>query len=160
VLHQARGRRVVLEVKKPPGGRATEELTALAVGELLKPMQSAGLDADVTVSSFSPEIVRAVRTLLPPGGGVRTALLGLPRDGATALLRRALEDGHDEIHPHVSRVTTDEGVVATAHACGMAVVPWTVNRRRDVRRLAMLGVDGLITDVPVTARAAVSPTPV
>jgi glycerophosphoryl diester phosphodiesterase len=48
-------------------------------------------------------------------------------------------------------------VVAAAHACGVAVVPWTVNRRRDVRRLGRLGVDALITDVPVSARAAVTP---
>jgi glycerophosphoryl diester phosphodiesterase len=49
-------------------------------------------------------------------------------------------------------------VVAAAHSCGVAVVPWTVNRRRDVRRLDRLGVDALITDVPASARAAASRT--
>lgn len=159
-LVQARGRRIVLEVKEPPPGRTSDAHTATAVGELLQSMDAGGVAPDVMVSSFSAEIVRTVRTLLPRGGGVRTALLGLPRVGAAALLRQALDDGHDEMHPHVSSLATDTGVVAAARACGVAMVPWTVNRRRDIRRLAALGVDGLITDVPAAARAAVTPATV
>jgi glycerophosphoryl diester phosphodiesterase len=34
------------------------------------------------------------------------------------------------------------------------VVPWTVNGRRAVRRCADLGVDGVITDAPVSAACA------
>lgn len=160
VLHQAGGRRIVLEVKQPPPGGTPAELTALAVAELLHSVPATGTTADVTVSSFSPEIVRTVRALLPPGAGVRTALLGLPEDSATGLFRQALEDGHDEMHPHVTSVTADEWIVSAAHAHDLAVVPWTVNRRRDIRRLAMLGTDALITDLPTTARAALSPAAV
>ena len=148
----------MLEVKHPPPGGASAELSALAVAELLHSVPAAA--ADVTVSSFSPEIVRTVRALLPPGAGVRTALLGLPEDNAIGLFRQALEDGHDEMHPHVTSVNADEWIVSAAHAHDLAVVPWTVNRRRDIRRLAMLGIDALITDLPTTARAALSPATV
>jgi glycerophosphoryl diester phosphodiesterase len=38
----------------------------------------------------------------------------------------------------------------------VGVVPWTVNRGRALRRLAALGVDGFITDVPRAARLALA----
>ena len=38
----------------------------------------------------------------------------------------------------------------------MTVVPWTVTRNRALRRLAHLGVDAVITDVPVSARLALA----
>ncbi|RYY95651.1 MAG: glycerophosphodiester phosphodiesterase, partial [Comamonadaceae bacterium] len=43
--------------------------------------------------------------------------------------------------------------VLDAHAIGLAVVPWTVNRRADMARLMDMGVDGLITDFPDVLRA-------
>lgn len=38
--------------------------------------------------------------------------------------------------------------VEEAHALGLRVIPWTVNRTGDMRRLIGWGVDGLITDYP------------
>jgi glycerophosphoryl diester phosphodiesterase len=60
------------------------------------------------------------------------------------------------VHPHLSALLAAPGCVRTAHAVGVAVVPWTVNRRRDVRKLARLGVDALITDAPASARVALT----
>lgn len=143
------GRPVVLELKTPPPGRTPA--TAYAVLEML---HAAGLPPEVTVSSFSAPLVGAVRELAPPG--VRTALLGDVRVRPTALLRRALDGGHDEVHPHVGALLREPGAVDLAHAVGACVVPWTVNRGRDLRRLAALGVDAMITDVPAGARLALS----
>jgi len=42
----------------------------------------------------------------------------------------------------------DELLVAAVRAQGMRLIPWTVNRTRDMQRLLALGVDGLITDYP------------
>ncbi|HWG95203.1 MAG TPA: glycerophosphodiester phosphodiesterase [Mycobacteriales bacterium] len=156
LLALAQGRRVVLEVKQPPPGPAATARTALAVAGLLRSLERAGLPLDVTVSSFAPPVVERVRRLLPPRSVVRTALLGRPMVRPSSLLRQALQDGHDEVHPHVSALLAQPEAVATAHAVGLAVVPWTVNRRREVRRCERLGVDALITDVPAAARAALS----
>jgi glycerophosphoryl diester phosphodiesterase len=49
-------------------------------------------------------------------------------------------------------VGLDEQQVAEAHALGLEVVPWTVNRPEDMARLIAWGVDGLITDRPDLAR--------
>lgn len=150
------GHRVVLEVKQPPPGPAAVARTALVVAGLLRSLQRTGLPLDVTVSSFSADVVAHVRRLLPAGDGVRTALLGRPLVRPASLVRQALAVGHDEVHPHTCALLAAPEAVATAHAVGLAVVPWTVNRRREVRRLDRLGVDGLITDVPASARLALS----
>jgi len=155
-LVAAEGRRVVLELKKPPPGPAAAARTALAVAGQLRSLQRAGLPLDVTLSSFSTSVAAHVRRLLPPGSGVRTALLGREPARPTSLLRQALRHGHDEIHPHVLALLAAPESVGTAHAVGVAVTPWTVNRRRDVRRFARLGVDALITDVPASARVALT----
>lgn len=154
VLVLAAGRQVVLEVKQPPPGPAATPRTALAVAGLLRSLHREGLPLDVTVSSFSPVVVAHVRRLLPRGPAVRTALLGRPLVRPSSLLRQALAAGHDEVHPHVSAVLAAPSCVETAHTVGVAVVPWTVNRRRDVRKLAKWAADALITDVPVSARVA------
>jgi glycerophosphoryl diester phosphodiesterase len=108
------------------------------------------------VSSFSPAVVAQVRSTAPRELAVRTALLGDPRDRPTSLLRTALQDGHDQVHPNVAALLAEPGAVARAHALGVGVVPWTVNRGRALRRLAGLGVDAFITDVPSAARLALA----
>jgi glycerophosphoryl diester phosphodiesterase len=158
VLTAAAGRRVVLEVKQPPPGPAAHARTALPLGAELRALASDGVPLDVTVSSFSPAVLEHVRRALPRGLGVRTALLGRPLVRPSSLLRQALRAGHDEVHPHVGALLAAPDAVATAHALGVAVVPWTVNRRSELRRVARAGVDALITDVPVAARAVLSGT--
>lgn len=153
LLVAAAGRPVVLEAKQPPPGPAASARTALALAGVLRSLQRQGVPLDVTVSSFAPRLAEHVRRLLPPTSGVRTALLGDAFVRPSSLLRQALATGHDEVHPHVLALLADPGTVAAAHACGVAVVPWTVNARRDVRRFARLGADAVITDVPAVVRA-------
>ncbi len=45
-------------------------------------------------------------------------------------------------------------MLAEAHALGLRVVPWTVNAPADIERLIAWGVDGICTDRPDLARAA------
>lgn len=148
ILAAAAGRRVVLELKTAPV-RSAEVLVERLLG-----LHAAGLPMDVTVSSFDGALVRSVRALAPPHLRLRTALLGDTGCLAPAVLRRAVLGGHDQVHPHVSDLLADPETVAAAHDVGVAVVPWTVNAPRDLRRCALLGVDAVITDVPAAARLA------
>ena len=50
-----------------------------------------------------------------------------------------------------------ERTLAEAHALGLRVVVWTVNNADDMRALARLGVDGIITDYPDRAIEALGP---
>ena len=150
VLVGAAGRPLVLEVKRPvPGGCPA---TTAALVAALVTARGAGVPLDVTVSSFGPAVVRDVRATAPPSLGIRTALLGDVLDRPTGLLREALAAGHDQVHPNVAALLAEPGAVERAHALGVGVVPWTVNRPRALRRLAAMGVDGVITDVPAVAR--------
>ena len=154
VLDVLAGRPVVLEVKRPLPGAVPQTVAALVA--VLTGLAQAGLPLDVTVSSFSPAVVAQVRATAPRGLGLRTALLGDVRDRPTSLLRQALQDGHDQVHPNVAALLAEPSAVDRAHALGVGVVPWTVNRSRALRRLAALGVDGFITDVPRSARLALA----
>jgi glycerophosphoryl diester phosphodiesterase len=40
----------------------------------------------------------------------------------------------------------DQALLGELHAAGKQVIAWTVNRERDMRRLAEMGVDGLVSD--------------
>ena len=100
---------------------------------------------DVTVSSFDPALLLRIRRAVGTDA-VRTALLGETGTPAHALLRRALEDGHDEIHPSLPDLCAAPHAVGAARALGVGVTCWTVNAAADLRRMADLGVEAVVTD--------------
>ncbi|MGZ4627742.1 MAG: glycerophosphodiester phosphodiesterase [Oryzihumus sp.] len=148
----AHGRRVVVEAKAVdlPGyaDRLGRELA-----RVLGPAPER-----VTVSSFDGDLLAALAPVLRPRR-VPTALLGRPGTALSSLLRRAVDAGHDEVHPALSAVLDAPAAVATARRLGVAVTPWTVNRRSDLRQVAALGVAALITDHPARAREALGRVP-
>jgi glycerophosphoryl diester phosphodiesterase len=156
MLAAAAGRPVVLELKAPPPAPRAVERTVQVLLERLGGLHAAGLPLEVTVSSFSPTMVAAVRAAAPARLALRTALLSCPGRPAPDALHEALVAGHDELHPHVTDLFAAPQIVPIAAARGVAVVPWTVNARQGIRRCAELGVTGLITDRPTTARLALT----
>jgi len=152
-----RGARVVVEAKPVPNGDAALR----TAHSLCRALDRAGGGIDVTVSSFDPTLLGVIRATLHRRGAtaaVRTALLGRPVDCPETLLRRTLDAGHDELHPHISSLVRSAHIVGVAHSLGASVTCWTVNRRCDVRRLAHLGVDAVISDRPAAARATLAGT--
>jgi glycerophosphoryl diester phosphodiesterase len=143
--------RVVIEAKPAPGV-SYRRRTARALRELVTDFAS-GLD--LTVSSFDPTLLAAIREALVQLP-VRTALLGSASTSVSTLLRRAVYQGHDEIHPNLLSVLNAPESVHVAHSLGIAVTCWTVNDEHDVRRLAPLGLDAMIADNPVEVRAQLS----
>jgi glycerophosphoryl diester phosphodiesterase len=142
------GARVIVEAK-PVTDPAVAERTAVALAEVLA--AGAG-SAAVTVSSFDPDLLGAIRracAALP----VRTALLGGTSVDATAVLRRARADGHDEVHLPLIAARRTPHAVGMARWLGLSVALWTVNRGRDLRWVAQLGVDAVITDDVSSARS-------
>ena len=107
---------------------------------------------DVVISSFNPFALRASKTAGPE---IEHALLlaadltGWMRWGLT--LRHSRADG---LHPEKGMVTP--GYIAAARKRNMPVRVWTVNDEADMRRLAELGVDAIITDAPDLALAALA----
>ena len=103
----------------------------------------------VLASSFDPIALRTVRALRP---NIPTALvIGIDSDVGAAL-REAAIARHRALHPSAELV--DRLLVEHARSLGLALHVWTVNDADEVARLARLGVDGVITDVPDLALAA------
>jgi glycerophosphoryl diester phosphodiesterase len=73
-----------------------------------------------------------------------------PSDFGGSVPRAVASEGGPNWGPDYVNLT-EEGI-AEAHSLGLRVVPWTVNRPEDMRRLIGWGVDGLITDRPDLAR--------
>lgn len=56
---------------------------------------------------------------------------------------------------HVAFELVDAELVQLMHANGRAIGVWTVNAHSDLRRMIELGVDRIITDVPLLARSLI-----
>jgi len=131
------------------------EATARVIGEH-------GAAQQVLLSSFDtkalaylqrmhPDLRRAL--LVPPSVSAGVVAGLLHRSGWIAQAQRL---GCVAIHPTWRLATA--GMIARAHALGMAVNVWTVDDEATARRLAVLPVDGIITNDPLRVRRALSPS--
>lgn len=103
----------------------------------------------VIVSSFGLATVDRVRAIDP---SIPTGLLTFVDPIGPEAIELAARHGHQAIHPHVA--TVDAAYVALAHDHGLAVNVWTVDDPDRMRELASWGVDGIVTNVPAVAVAA------
>jgi glycerophosphoryl diester phosphodiesterase len=145
-VRQHAGAQIVVEAK-PVADAAVAARTASALAGVLRTFAG---DAAVTVSSFDPALLAMIRAAcadLP----VRTALLGDRSASAAHIVRRASEDGHDEVHLPLAGVRGTPEAVERARSLGLSVTLWTVNRRTDLQWVAELGVDAVVTDDVLTA---------
>lgn len=130
--------RINVEIKSedPNGGNEVEALVQL--------IQQRALYDQVIVSSFNPITLIKMRWVDPK---VKLGLLyyaDLPPHLRQAWFTPILQP--EALHPHHSLV--DEELMVWAHNKGCAVNTWTVNDVTEAKRLAALGVDAIITDVP------------
>jgi glycerophosphoryl diester phosphodiesterase len=139
--------RLVVELKADlgHGGFRSAEPVARAAAPLLLKVPS------LTVSSFDPAGVSAIRELLP---GVATALIGARIFDPMLVLGGAMAGGHGECHIDRNRVTAE--FVASAHHAGKRVMAWTVDDPARAAELRGWGVDGVFTDDPAGLRAALA----
>ena len=102
------------------------------------------LSDSVLLSSFNAFNLPRVRRRL---AGVK---LGLITDSGKARNWIWRFFHYDSLHPYFSDV--DEVLVSALHAKGKQINVWTVDDPDEIRRLASLDVDGIITNDPVLAR--------
>jgi glycerophosphoryl diester phosphodiesterase len=117
----------------------------------LEAVRARGLLRRTLFSSFSDAVLERLRVLEP---AARLAFLVSPRDPERPL-ERARAAGAEALNPWYGMLTAE--LVAGAHAAGLAVYPFTVDRERDMRRALELGVDGMFTNHPDRLRALVGP---
>lgn len=140
---------VMPEIKAGPERRRYEGIEEKALALL----RSRGLLARATVQAFDPATLARVRGLEP---AVRTMLLvgrgRVERERATAAdaVRWARDAGATDLG--MDHRLVDAGVVRAAREAKIRLSAWTVNEEADLRRMATLGVDVIMTDYPDRAK--------
>lgn len=137
LLELVRGRAGVhLELKDPARHPGVERQVVAAIGR----------GDDVLVQSFDHASMRRVHALAPD---VPVGLLVGERPGPALL--RAAAGYAAEVNPAVGALDAD--VVAALREHGLRTSVWTVDDPAELRRVAALGVDAVITDRPDLTRA-------
>jgi len=123
------------------------------VGPILAELRRRGPDAARRwlISSFSFRTIDACHELAPE---IPTAWLCHVADEPA--IARTAAAAHSAIHPWEPTVNAE--VVEACHAAGLAVNTWTCNDDDRLAELAVIGVDGVCTDVPDRAMAALGRT--
>jgi glycerophosphoryl diester phosphodiesterase len=133
--------------------KSQDHLGGHEVEPLVEMIQKGNLYDQVIVSSFNPITLIKLRHLDPQ---VALGLLyrgqQLPSFLREILLSPTLRP--EAFHPHHTLI--DEEYMVWANAIPAAVNTWTVNDPDEARRLATLGVNTIITDVPDTILAALA----
>lgn len=139
------------------------------VRQLIATIRAARMEGRVTVQSFDWRTLAVVQQDAP---GIPTVYLtaesgpaaNIDRSGDSPWTAGVQFRAHGSIprmvkaaggatwSPSFGELTRE--AVKDAQSLGLKVVPWTVNRETDMRRLIEWGVDGLISDRPDLLRAA------
>ena len=136
-------RTLVLDLKPEHRRRALVAAVAVAVE---------GTSPERTVlSSFEPSVLDTCAQLLPDFPRAHILARGEPFSQALAA---SLRRGDTAIHVPLQTVFAAPDLVQVAHAHGLVVRVWTVNRPVDARLLTVLAVDAAISDVPALVRPA------
>jgi glycerophosphoryl diester phosphodiesterase len=153
VLDACSGSLVNVEIKNLPGDADYDERERVADLVVALLSDRGGRD-DVLVSSFNLATVDRVRTL---AADVRTGFLVMVGIDPFAALDLAAERGHGALHPFRSMLADESAAHVVEHAAelGLALNVWTINEPDEIRRLAALGVDAVITDAPDVARRVI-----
>ena len=133
-----------IELKSEKFGEAG---TALAE-KTIDAVKNHGLFDKLLISSFSAKMLIESKKI---DRNCKTAFLYSPKDKIVVKIlftaaRFVKGLGVQALHPHFTLVTPQ--YVKKAHALGIQVNPWTVNKESDIRRMIKCGVDGIITDYP------------
>jgi len=118
-----------------------------AVEPVVKLISEFKVASRLFLTSFIPEVLQQLREIAGelPRGLLIDRISGVLVDGNSAVHTAGLL-GCRYLLPEFHILNRDW--IASAHAAGIGIIPWTVNRLRDAERLKEMGVDGLISDKP------------
>lgn len=139
-----------IELKSP------REKESGIVEKTIKAVKKFGLFNRLLISSFDPKLLVEAKKIDPR---CQTGFLYSPAHpetihGHIAPIAFAKHIGVDALHPmdmYVSKL-----YVKAAHAAGLKVNVWTVNKDSDILKFIKAGVDGIISDCPDRVRKIVA----
>jgi glycerophosphoryl diester phosphodiesterase len=139
-LEECAGKFVNIEIKNLPidADYDPDETLAAGVAALVREMDIA---SSVVVSSFGLAAINAVRAADP---SIPTGWLTVPAYDQPRALETVVEHGHGAIHPYYTTVT--DQLADAARAAGVVINTWTVDDPVEMKRLADLEVNAIITN--------------
>jgi glycerophosphoryl diester phosphodiesterase len=152
VLALASGRvGVDLEIKNIPGDPGFDSPREAILEATLDELRAISFSGEVMISSFNTHTVERSRERAPE---LPTGILTIAAVEPDAALAYARGAGHGWVLPHVDAVTgAGPGFVREAHAAGVRVGTWVVDREPGLRTLFEWGVDAVATNDPRLAVA-------
>ncbi len=141
------GQRVNIELKNIPGEPDFDPESTVA-DTTVRQVRDLGLVEAVIISSFNFADITRVRSI---DADIATGWLVLDMPDPAAMVGHLVDGGHQALHSPAARTTVDH--VKIAHDRGIEVNAWTVDDPALITELAEAGVDAVITNDPVTARA-------
>lgn len=141
--------RYMIEVKSDPKsyGRFQPQPEEFA-GLVMEIIMEKGIEERTVVKSFDPYFLNRLHQDYPQ---VNTSYL-VSKKGIRRNLA-ALNFTPDYYSPR-HKLVVNHRFVDSVKVLNMKLVPWTVNRKKDILRLLHLGADGIITDFPERALEA------
>ena len=138
------GDQAILNIELKRSSRKADQLPKVIIDLI----QKYGLAHSVLLSSFDPYLLLCSRQVMPE---IRLGILYSP--GLAGHLKNNMYSPRIQpysLHPHYSLVTPH--LLESARERGQVVYAWTVNKPKKMRKLFAMGIDGIITDDPLTAR--------
>lgn len=166
VLAEGKGAewRLMVELKNIPGESNFDPTGAAAATALVDLVEATGFPRDrLLVQSFFPTSLDQVRLHDPdiPLALLTTSTLPGAPEGVgftvTENAAYATARGYEVSAPDHRSLDMSAEAVAAAHALGRDVVVWTADDATRIAELAAMDVDGIITNDPATAFAALGP---
>ncbi len=144
-----------IEIKNSPFDPDWDPDDSIVEAVLAHLASSGGADR-VLLTSFNPQTAAHAAGRLP---GLQTGLLTDLAVDPISSVAMAAAAGHAALNPHAATLEggTAAAVVERAAAVHVGVVPWTVDDPAEIRRLAEVGVTGILTNVPDVALAVLEP---
>lgn len=134
---------VTIEIKNGPNEAQFELRCETTATKLVQLIHDSGIQDRIIVQSFDPTCVDNIKA---KDRRIKTLYLAVA--GAAANVAYCAAMGHDYSSPPFDTPDFSAAVVSTAHALGVKVNPYTVDREADIRSVIATGVDGLITNYP------------
>ncbi|MGZ9057852.1 MAG: glycerophosphodiester phosphodiesterase [Burkholderiaceae bacterium] len=162
-----------IETKITPASSDTTPDPQRYARAVVDAVRAANMSERVTVQSFDWRTLREVKklapemstacltiesqnmnTVTPDTSGASPWHAGLKRGDHGSLPRMVQAAGCNIWSPLWRNVTQEN--ISEAQALKLKIIAWTVNDAIEIERLAVLGVDGIITDYPDRARRALA----
>ena len=137
--------RELISVAQKRMGLQIEIKASNLLDKLIQILKEENLLETSIISSFMPDELFKLKLLEP---SLKLGLL-LPIElrRSNSIKRKIVKIAENDfysLHPHY--YVTDKEIVDFAHSHGLKVIVWTVNDRKIMEKLIVMGVDGIITD--------------